>query len=88
MMEKSVIIKNEKGLHVRSAGEFVAKSKVFKSKVEVRFNGRTVNGESVMMLITLGAKKGQEITIATEGEDAELALSALVELVENGFGEE
>jgi len=87
-MEKKVVIINEKGLHVRSVGEFVSKTKDFKSKVEIQFNDKIVNGKSVMMVMTLGAKLGDEIIVRTEGEDAEPALNALVELVENGFGEE
>lgn len=86
-MEKTVVINNEKGIHIRPAGEFVKTAGKFKSQVQIDFNGKKVNGKSVMILMSLGLKKGSEITITTSGEDAEEALNALVELVENGFGE-
>ncbi|KOA18105.1 phosphocarrier protein HPr [Clostridium homopropionicum DSM 5847] len=86
-MEKTVVIKNEKGIHIRPAGEFVKTASKYKSQVQIDFKGKKVNGKSVMILMSLGLKKGNEITIITNGEDAEEALNALVELVESGFGE-
>ena len=40
-----------------------------------------------MGIMKLGLAKGTEVTIVTNGEDEELALNSMVELVENGFGE-
>jgi len=47
-----------------------------------------VNGKSLMALLTLAASQNTDITIITEGEQAEQALKVLVELIEQGFGEE
>jgi phosphocarrier protein NPr len=40
----------------------------------------------VLQLLTLGAACGAELTISAEGDDAEAALDALVELFDENFG--
>lgn len=88
-MEKVVVIKNEKGFHIRPVGEFVKKANEFKSKVYIECKGRRVNARSVMALMSLGVKKDSEISIIVEdeGTDAADALKVLSELIESGFGE-
>ena len=86
-MEKLVVIKNESGLHARPAGMFVKKAAEFKSLVEVSAKGKTVNAKSIMGIMSLGLGQGDELTVIANGEDQEVAVNALVELVESGFGE-
>ena len=50
-------------------------------------NGKTVDAKSILGLLTLGIPKGQTITIVAEGEDEEIAVQSLGDLIENGFGE-
>lgn len=42
---------------------------------------REANAKSSLKLMTLGAKKGDNITIRAEGEDAEEAVDALTDLI-------
>jgi phosphocarrier protein len=86
-MEKLITIKNASGLHARPAGMFVKKAAEFKSTVEVLAKGKTVNAKSIMGIMSLGLAKGDELTIVANGDDQEVAIAALVELVEGGFGE-
>ncbi|MEF9991053.1 MAG: HPr family phosphocarrier protein [Romboutsia sp.] len=86
-MEKIVSIKNASGLHARPAGMFVKKAAEFKSTVEVLAKGKTVNAKSIMGIMSLGLAQGDELTVVANGEDQEVAVAALVELVESGFGE-
>ncbi|CEH35553.1 Phosphocarrier protein HPr [bioreactor metagenome] len=86
-MEKLVVIKNASGLHARPAGMFVKKAAEFKSVVEVKAKGKTVNAKSIMGIMSLGLAQGDELTVVANGEDQESAVAALVELVEGGFGE-
>jgi phosphocarrier protein len=87
MPEKTVIIKNKVGLHARPASVFVQTASKFSSTITVTCNDQTANAKSILNILTLGAHQGAEITIITEGEDAKEALTALVELIENNFGE-
>ena len=48
----------------------------------------TVVADSVMELLLLGSACGEDITISATGEQANEAIQALVELVNNRFGEE
>lgn len=88
MPEKSVIVNHEVGLHARPASVFVQTAAKFSSDISVTHGERTANAKSILTVLTLGAHKGAEITISTEGDDAEEALTTLVELVNNNFGEE
>ncbi len=84
---RSVTIINPKGLHARAAAKFAKLCGAFMSEIIVTKNGTSVSGRSIMGLMMLAAARGSEIEIAACGSDAEPALSALVELVRNGFGE-
>ncbi len=86
-MEKKVVIKNESGLHARPAGLLVKKASEFKSDIEIEFNGKKINGKSIMGIMSLGLDKNSEIKIIANGDDAEGAVNALAELIESGFGE-
>lgn len=84
-MEKTFKILNEEGMHARPAGAFVKIASEFKSAVEVKANGVTKNGKSIMGLMSLGLAKDSEITVVTKGEDESAALDKLGLLIENKF---
>ncbi|CAH2212684.1 phosphocarrier protein HPr [Tepidibacter aestuarii] len=86
-MERKVTIKNESGIHARPAALLVKKASEFESKVEIDFNGKKVNAKSIMGIMSLGASKGSEITVITDGSDEDKAVNAVAELIEGGFGE-
>ncbi len=82
-----VTIVNRKGLHARASMAFVKCCETFDAEVIVRKDGVSVNGTSIMSLLMLAASQGSQITIETEGPEAEEALEALISLVEQGFNE-
>jgi phosphocarrier protein HPr len=84
-MEKTYKILNEEGMHARPAGAFVKVANEFKSAVEVKANGLTKNGKSIMGLMSMGISFDSEITVVTTGEDEEAALVRLGSLIENKF---
>ena len=84
MVKKTVTIRNKSGLHARPAALFMEKAQQFASAVYLaRPGAEPVNGKSILGILTLGVGKGTTIEIAAEGPDAEAAVDALVELVEN-----
>ena len=85
--ERTVQIRNKFGLHARPAAEFVKLANQFKSEIMVRKFDLDVNGKSIMGMMMLAAEFGVEITVRASGEDAEEAVTQLVTLVEQGFGE-
>jgi len=88
MISETVILKNRVGLHARPAALFVQTANKFRSEIRVEKDGREVDAKSILGILSLGAECGNVITIKVNGEDAEEALKALVELVESKFGEE
>jgi phosphocarrier protein HPr len=80
--ETDVEIKNADGLHMRPAMQFVDIANRFKSKIIVS-NGETkVNGKSIMEISMLAATCGSKLRLRIEGPDADEAIRALRELVE------
>lgn len=85
--ERTVEIVNELGLHARPAAEFVKIASRFRSHIQVARDNMTVNGKSVLGVMTLAAERGSSLVIRAEGDDADAAVAALERLVRNGFHE-
>jgi phosphocarrier protein HPr len=81
-------IVNEKGLHARASAKIVEATARFKSHITVTYGDQTVDADSILDLMMLGAGFGKEIVIGAEGPDAEDAITAMVALVEARFGED
>ena len=83
-------IVNEKGLHARASAKFVGVVEKFKDTAQVKVSrgDETVNGDSIMGLMMLGAGIGSSITVAATGPEAKQAVDALDALVSGKFGEE
>jgi phosphocarrier protein len=84
---RAFLIVNTLGLHARAAAQLVQTANRYRCEVHVEKDGMTVNGKSIMGVLTLAAAKGSSITLKVEGEDAEHAMLALAKVIENGFGE-
>lgn len=83
MME--VVINNELGLHARPANEFIKEASKFKAEIKVIKNNTEYNGKSIIGILSMGAIKGDTITIAAKGEDEKEAVEALVKLIASKF---
>ena len=86
-MKRQLTIVNKLGLHARAAAKFVNCASTFASDVSVRRGEREVNGKSIMGVMMLAAAKGTEIEVEASGDDAEAAVEALEQLVNERFGE-
>ena len=81
-------IVNKAGLHTRPAAAFVRLAQKFPAQIDVYKGKFRVDGKSILNLLSLGAKKGNAITVAAKGIHAKEALQALGELIKDGFYEE
>ena len=88
MVSKDFTITNKMGMHMRPAQVFVGAMGKYASDITIKFNGREVNGKSIMMLMSACIKCGSEITVVCNGADEEAMLAEAASLIENGFGEE
>jgi phosphocarrier protein NPr len=90
MQERTVTISNRLGLHARAAARLVRRASQFTSSVQlVREDaGEIADGKSILSVLLLAASRGTSLIIKTEGDDEERAMDALVDLVEQKFGED
>ncbi len=88
MLSREITIVNKLGLHARAAAKFVNLASAFDSEINLRRNGHTVNGKSIMGVMMLAAAKGTTLELCAEGSDAEDALEKLEALVAQRFDEE
>lgn len=87
MIKTKIKIINRLGLHARASAKFVSTAAKFQSYIDVTKDSQTVNGKSIMGVMMLAANKGTEITLDIDGPDEEAMNEALVQLINNYFGE-
>lgn len=85
IVEKTLSLLNEDGLHARPAGILAKAAAQFTSKIELCAHGETKNAKSIMSIMSLGLKTGDEILLKAEGEDSEKAIEAISLLFTNKF---
>ena len=86
-VEVTLVLMNKSGLHARPASIFVQTAKKFQSKIIVKKGDKEADAKSILSVLALGAECGDRITIIVDGDDADDALTALVNLVKSKFGE-
>ena len=75
-------IKNTDGLHMRPAMKFVDIANRFESEINVSNGETNVDGKSIMQISMLAATCGTKLKVTAKGPDAQQAINALQELVE------
>lgn len=85
---KTFKLNNKLGMHARPAAAFVKIAQQFKSDVYIERNGQTINGKSILEILTLACPQNGTLTIRIEGPDVPVAMQALGNLIENKFGED
>ena len=88
MQNKEVEIINKLGLHARASAKITQLAGKFQSEVWLSRNERRVNAKSIMGVMMLAANKGSKINIETTGSDEAEAMLALINLIEDYFGED
>ena len=88
MFVKEVMVKNQVGLHARPATFFIQKANEFKSSIWIEKEERRVNAKSLLGILSLDIVGGTTIKVIADGSDEQLAVDALVELVDSGFSED
>ncbi len=87
MPQAEIEIVNKLGLHARASAKLTQTASGFRAEVWISRNGRRVNAKSIMGVMMLAAAKGSRVLIEADGEDAQSALSALQDLINDKFGE-
>ena len=77
----SVTVIDPVGLHARPATVAVNAASKFKCEVKVAYKGRTVNMKSIMGVMSLGIPTQSEITVSCEGEDEDVAVKTIEDVL-------
>ena len=88
VVERSLSICNERGLHARASARFVRTVEDHEASVTVSKGDMAVGGTSIMGLMMLAAANGCTIDVRAEGPDAAACVDALEDLLACRFGEE
>jgi len=88
MQKKTFKITAESGLHARPATLLVNKASKFTATVELHYEEKVVDLKSIMGVMSLGIPKDATITITTDGNDEDIAMNGIVEVIAENLGEE
>lgn len=88
MVSKEFTITNKMGMHMRPANTFVTAMAKYSADINIIFNGKAINGKSIMNIMAGCIKCGSQITVECDGEDENEMLAEATQLIESGFGEE
>ncbi|HOC13521.1 MAG TPA: HPr family phosphocarrier protein [Propionicimonas sp.] len=82
MATRQVSIASSVGLHARPASLFVQAVTASGLPVKIaKEGGSPVDAKSILMVMALGAKCGETVTLTAEGDGADAVLDSLVELL-------
>ncbi|WP_217125954.1 HPr family phosphocarrier protein [Hydrogenophilus thiooxidans] len=87
MPRTDIEVINKLGLHARASAKLAELANRFPCEIWLERNGRRVNAKSIMGILMLAAAKGTTVTVETQGEAADAALAAIIDLFQNRFGE-
>jgi len=78
---------NKLGLHARASAKLSQLAAQFPCEILLSRNGRQINAKSIMGVMMLAAGIGSTVTLETVGDQADEAIQALTELINDRFGE-
>ena len=87
MLKQNALIINKLGLHARASAKLTQLASQFPCEVWLTRNTRRINAKSIMGVMMLAAAKGSTINIETSGEQEQEAMTAILALINDYFGE-
>jgi phosphotransferase system HPr (HPr) family protein len=89
MLEGSVRVVNQLGLHARAAAQLVRLAGKYRSRIILSRDdsGAFANAKSILSVLALAAPVGTELRLEVDGEDEREAFDAILALFTDGFGE-
>ncbi len=87
MLKQDVAIINKLGLHARASAKLTQLASQFPCEVWMSRNSRRINAKSIMGVMMLAAAKGSTINVETNGEKEQEAMTAILALINDYFGE-
>ena len=87
MIKTNTTISNKLGLHARASAKLTKLAGTYPCEVWLSKGERRVNAKSIMGVMMLAAGVGSEVVLETDGEREQEAMTALLALIHDKFGE-
>ena len=87
MIKTNTTISNKLGLHARASAKLTKLAGTYPCEVWLSKGERRVNAKSIMGVMMLAAGVGSDVVLETEGEREQEAMTALLALIHDKFGE-
>ena len=87
LFSKPLSLPNANGLHARPAAVFAQAAKSFNASIYLHKQTQSANAKSLVAIMALQTVQGDTLQVSAAGDDAEVAIKALVELLTQGCGE-
>jgi phosphocarrier protein len=87
MPKAEVEIINKLGLHARASAKLTQLAGSFPCEVWMERGSRRINAKSIMGVMMLAAGRGAAVVVDTTGDQADAALQAILQLINDRFGE-
>ena len=88
IIKQTITMQNKLGLHTRATIKLVELVNAFDAQITITHNNKKADAGSVLGLLVLETCFGQEIEIEAQGTQAQQAMLAVTQLIENKFLEE
>lgn len=79
MPSKTVTVGSSVGLHARPAALIAAAAGEFDDDITLTADGQSVDAASSLLIMTLGAEKGHEVTVTSDNAEAVEQIAAMIE---------
>jgi len=80
-MEIKCIIKDPVGIHARPAAIMTQEANKYEAEITITAHEKSANLKSIMSVMALGVKTGEEVVISADGKDADEALKSIEKIM-------
>lgn len=88
MQTRSVTVLNKLGVHARPGALLTKTANLFDCSIKIQKDDKSVDAKSILSVMRLAAKCGDELTITTDGRDDIAAMESILALFQSRFGED
>jgi len=79
----TVVITDKVGLHARPASQLAKEASKYESAISIMADGKKGNLKSIMNVMAMAIKTGQEVVVEADGSDAEAAIAGIEKVMKD-----
>ncbi len=88
MQTRTVTVLNKLGIHARPGALLTKTANLFDCSIVIHKGDKTIDAKSILSVMRLAAKCGEELTLVTDGPDDLAAMESITALFQSRFGED